>query len=324
MNLKYYKRIFGAYVTNKDKSNLCFWHTSLKANLTEDYTKLGKYYMDFSNKTGFSGPFDQKGVPMLDYKGDIGIQYNPNAIAQYALGNYDLLCDTGDSYYKQVFINQADWFIDNIRVVDGQVGLWEYKFDFEYYKGLKSPWRSALAQGQGISVLARAYQLTRKEKYMKVSVKAFNAFKHNLEHPGGVTYKDDEGNLWLEELIFTPPTHVLNGFIWALWGVYDYYLLSRDRYAFDIFNQGVKTLEENINRYDMKFWSTYHLLPTRIRMIVSPYYQRLHIVQLKIMYRLTGKMIFKEYADKWQRCYSNLFYRYIAFLWKVVFKILYY
>ena len=48
-----------------------------------------------------------------------------------------------------------------IFAVDGDIILWEYKFDFEYHEGLKAPWRSALAQGQGISVLLRAYSLTK-------------------------------------------------------------------------------------------------------------------------------------------------------------------
>ena len=45
---------------------------------------------------------------------------------------------------------------------------------------------------------------------------------------GGVTYTDREGYKWFEEAIVEPPTHVLNGFIWATWGVYDYFLHTGD------------------------------------------------------------------------------------------------
>ncbi len=35
-------------------------------------------------------PYDASGIPQLDYHGHIGLQYNPIAIAQFGLGNYNL------------------------------------------------------------------------------------------------------------------------------------------------------------------------------------------------------------------------------------------
>ena len=320
---RFLKRIISAYVFSRN-SNLSFWHTPLEVNIIEDYSQLGKYYMNFAEKAKFPGPFDSDGIPMLDYKGDIGLQYNPNAVAQYGLGHYDLFLDTQDPVHSEIFLKQADWFVKDLRVIDGDIGLWEYKFDFEYHEGLKAPWRSALAQGQGISVLLRAYSLTQDEKYLAVAAKAFKSFEHGIDEPGGVTYVDADGYTWLEELIFEPPTHVLNGFIWALWGVYDYYLLTKDEKALGLFRECVRTLECKIAEYDIGFWSVYHLLPTKLKMVVSPYYQRLHIVQLQAMGRLTGKKIFNKYADRWEHYYSKWHFRYLAFVWKVLFKLTHY
>ena len=33
---------------------------------------------------------DADGIPLLDYHGNIGLQYNPIAIAQWGLGNFNL------------------------------------------------------------------------------------------------------------------------------------------------------------------------------------------------------------------------------------------
>ena len=41
-----------------------------------------------------------------------------------------------------------------------------HHFDFEYRDTLKSPWYSGLAQGQGLSVLVRAYIETDNENDM--------------------------------------------------------------------------------------------------------------------------------------------------------------
>ena len=321
--LSYLRRILSAYVFSR-RSNLSFWHTALELNDTDDYASLGRYYMRFVDKTRFAGPFDADGVPMLDYKGAVGIQYNPNAVAQYALGHHDLLGDTGDPRYREIFLRQAEWFLSDLRMVDEDVGLWEYKFDFEYHDGLKAPWRSALAQGQGISVVVRAHQLTNDERYLECASKAFNAFRRTIDEPGGVTYVDPKGHVWFEELIFDPPTHVLNGFIWALFGVHDYFLATRDDEALRLFDEAVRTLERNLQRYDMGFWSTYHLYPTRPRMIASPYYQRLHVVQCEAMYRLTGKQVFRTYAERWGRQYSKWYCRYPAVCRKSLFKLLHY
>ena len=321
--LSYLNRIISAYLLSTN-SNLSFWHTDLAVNDIKDVSRLGRYYMNFTEKTTFQGPFDADGIPMLDYKGKVGIQYNPNAVAQYGLGFYDLFVDTGNPEYKSRFLKQADWFLRSIRFVEGDVGLWEYNFDFEYHTGLKAPWKSALAQGQGISVLVRAYALTQNNDYLHTASKAFNSFLHDISEPGGVTYIDGNGYTWFEELIFNPPTHVLNGFIWALWGVYDYYLVSKNPDSLRLFNEGVRTLEDHLPRYDIGFWTIYHLLPTRLKVIASTYYQRLHIIQLDVMFGLTGKKTFKEYAEIWRAYYSKWHYKCLAVSWKAFSKLLYY
>ena len=324
---EYRKRIFAAYLLNRKNSNLSFWHTPLSLNKIDDIDKIGPYYMNFEAKLEYEGFFDSNGVPVLDYKGTVGKQYNPNAIAQYGLGCYDRCLKTLNPKFKEKFLAQANWFVNNIRMVDNSVGLWEYKFDWEYLYPLKSPWRSALAQGQGISVLARAYVMTQNENYLKIAQNAFESFKRPTTMPGGVTVVDNDGYVWFEEVVVEPhpPTHILNGFIWALWGVSDYYLVSGDSDAQRLYNEGVRTLEKYIPEYDIGFWTVYHLANnTKLKPIASSYYQRLHTLQLQAMYRLTNKQVFLDYANKWEYYYSRKSYRSLAFLWKVAFKFLYY
>ena len=51
--------------------------------------------------------------------------------------------------------------------------------------------------------------------------RAFQSFQRPVSD-GGVLVEDDRGHVWIEEYLVDPPSHILNGFIWALWGVYDY------------------------------------------------------------------------------------------------------
>jgi len=324
MNINYYKRILTAYLINKKKGNLSFWHTKLKIGYRNNTSQLGGYYLDYTLKTKYPGPFDEKGVPMLNYFGDIGIQYNPDAIAQYALGYFEKYSENRDNAYKEIFLKQANWFVDNLRERDNGISVWEYNFDFEYFKKLKKPWYTSLGQGHGISVLVRAYLLTKKTIYLDTAKKAFLAFQYLTNVNGGVKYIDEHGCVWFEEAIINPPTHILNGFIWALWGIYDYWLTTKDGIAKNLFDEGVKTLKKNLHKYDKGFWSTYDLAKTELPGIASWYYHNLHIAQLKIMHKLTNEKVFLEYAEKWEKYQKNFFFKILALIYKVVFKVFYY
>jgi len=146
---------------------------------------LGKYYFDFTNTAkNWNGPFDKDGIPLRDYK-DFGIQYQPVGIAHYALGNWDLYLDTGDTQYRKIFLNMADWFCNNIIVKD-IFGVWNYNFDYPRYN-LTAPWPSAMSQGEGISVLVRAYQLTGNVRYLEYAKLTLSSFEVPIEK-GGVRY----------------------------------------------------------------------------------------------------------------------------------------
>ncbi len=279
--------------------------------------------MPFVEKADYQGTYDPDGIPQLDYHGRIGLQYNPIAIAQYGLGNYNLWRRTGDSDRRRKFFLVADWLCLHLESNSHGFLVWNHHFDWEYRDRLKSPWYSALAQGQGISVLVRAHNESEDGRYLEAARRAFTAFQHPISE-GGVAFVDNSGDLWFEEYIVSPPTHILNGFIWALWGVHDYALATSDNSAHELFSRGVRTLLHNLSRYDLGFWSLYEQSGTRLPMVASPFYHRLHIVQLRVMRRLTNELLFAEVADGWEAYTQNKFNRTRALLWKSAFKLLYY
>ena len=224
--LQYYRRIFSAYLV-PGRSQLTFWHETPQANPNATTDKLGEYYMGFEAKADYSGHYDSHGIPMLDYHGQIGLQYNPIAIAQWGLGNHDLFHRTGSDERKEKFLKASDWLCNHLEQNRCGVWIWNHHFDWEYRDTLKAPWYSGLAQGQGISLLVRAHRETAKPEYFHAAERAFTSFLMPTED-GGVTFTDEHGNLWFEEYIVSPPTHILNGFMWAAWGVYDYFLATGD------------------------------------------------------------------------------------------------
>jgi len=279
--------------------------------------------MTFEDKARYPGPFDDNGIPLLDYHGTIGKQYYSVAISQYALGNYNVHRKTGQEIYLDRFLKNAEWLLKNLIKTDHGTYLWPTFFEFEYFRTLKSPWFSGLAQGQGLSVLVRAFVETGSNEYRTAAEHVYESLTLPIES-GGVVYVDNDGSPWIEEYVIEPPTHILNGFIWALWGIYDYYLLTKEDSVLAWFEAYKDTICKNLSRYDSSFWSYYELSPQAIKSPASLFYHRLHIVQLRVMHTITGDREFREYAEKWTRYQERALYRHLAFLYKLGFKIVYY
>ena len=320
--IQYFRRIGAAYLL-PGQSQLTFWHETPELNPRLRTDCLGEYYMRFAAKADYAGHHDAKGIPMLDYHGKIGRQYNPIAVAQWGLGNYNLLRQTGHPSRREKVIRCADWLLTTLDQNSSGVWVWSHHFDWEYRDTLRAPWYSGLAQGQAISLLLRAHLETGNPNYLGASRDAFKAFERAVDD-GGVAFTDARGDWWIEEYIVRPPTHILNGFIWALWGVYDMYLVTGENAHHALYERGVRTLENNLLAYDTGYWSLYEQSGTLLKMLASPFYHRLHIVQLLVMHRLTHSGIFAQFAERWEGYSRSRIRRTRAILSKGVFKLLYY
>lgn len=321
-SLAYYQRIFGAYLL-PGNSQLTFWHEEPAANPKARGDDLGPYYMTFAQKADYAGRYDAYGIPMLDYRGRIRLQYNPIAIAQYGLGNYNRYVDDGSPQRRQKFLNASNWLVSNLEQNSHAVWVWNHHFNWEYRDTLKAPWYSGLAQGQGVSLLVRAHRDTGDSTYLYAARRAFQSLLRSTSE-GGVLYTDSRGDLWIEEYLVNPPTHILNGLIWALWGVHDYFLATAEADASDLFHKVVQTLVRNLEAYDAGFWSLYEQSGTRLKMLASPFYHRLHIVQLAVLHQLTGLNIFADYAERWKAYAASPVKRVVALGYKCAFKLCYY
>jgi hypothetical protein len=318
----YYRRIVSAYLLG-GKSHLTFWHETPQENPHARLGELGEYYMSFVEKANYGGTYDSAGIPLLDYRGKIGPQYNPIAIAQYGLGNYNLFRRTADTDRRAKFFLVADWLSQHLEKNSRGLSVWNHHFDWEYRDTLRAPWCSALAQGQGISVLVRAHKESKDTRYLEAAKLALASFVSPTSD-GGVAFTDDRGDLWFEEYIVSPPTHILNGFIWAAWGVLDYSLAIEDRSAQELFARAVQTLLRNLDRYDLGFWSLYEQSGTRLPMVASPFYHQLHVAQLRVMHKLTGEESFARVADRWENYSRSRGNRTRALFYKSAFKLCYY
>lgn len=245
-------------------------------------------------------PFDEDGIPVVDYhylkwsEIERGRYYNPTIIAQYALSVFEHYLDSdGDAESLGRFTALADWLVS-----ESQGGVWRYAFSIPS-KRLHKGWSSAMAQGQGISVLCRAFAVTGKAVYKAAAIDAAEVFFQSIQD-GGMAYIDDNGT-WLEEYPSDPPPHVLNGEIFALFGLYDLVRITGDLRAETLFSSVVTRLKATLPRYETVDWVRYQLDPSKP---ANNTYYPLHIAQLEALSAITGEETFSDYAKKWRSVYK--------------------
>lgn len=276
--------------------------------------QLKDYYFIFDEARVAGGPdqplinkYDENGIPVnktyIDVKGQEYV-YFPISIGQLALAVFQTYLKTRMEDDKQRFLKFAEWFADPQNYDEQEkCGIrWLTHVPLPQYQN-PGPWQSAFAQGRGISVLLRGYQLTGNEEWAKKAELALKSFLLPVSE-GGVSSYTEYGPFY-EEYTASVPTLVLNGMIFALCGVYDFVrVFPEHAEAVAIFDAGVLTLEKILPRYDLGYWSRYNLCRAGWYPDIDPAtigYQRLHVTQLEMLYRLTGKDIFRNYARIFDR-----------------------
>lgn len=246
--------------------------------------------------------FDENGIPIIPHyidssSGD-SMHYFPIAIGQMGLAYLHHYNDEHSEESLLKFLNIADWFVDN----QTNDGFWLANTNVDKFH-LKAPWKSAMAQSRGVSVLVRAYNLTKNEKYLNSADKAFiTLIDVNQE-----ISMDFHGRFYLEYPSIKPPK-VLNGFIFSMYGIYDYALARNNTEAFKIFNECCTTLKTICLLYDTGSWTSYDLNHLDFKEKIRPctvHYQFIHINQLKTIFIITQDPYFLDIANRWEYYYKN-------------------
>ncbi len=141
---------------------------------------------------------------------------------------------------------------------------------------------SAMSHGQAMSVLVRAHRLTGDEGYRHAAVSLLAPFRRAIGE-GGVVSRLPGGRKWYEEDVRTPPRHILNGMIFALWGLADLARYAGVAEAKELYVSGIESLRTTIHRYDRGWWSTYDAPDHDRPYLASMRYHDLHVAQLEAL-----------------------------------------
>lgn len=265
-------------------------------------TEVAGYYNDLTEKiTRFGLPDDSVPQSFVDTGEKI---YFSISIFQYGLAAYDLYLIYNDEKYLPKLRNVANWAVDN-QLPDGSWVTFAYLHESQPF--------SSMAQGEGISMLIRAHKVFGDDKYIVAAQKAKDFMLKPLNEGGTTSYKD--GGVYFYEVTTFPI--VLNGWIFSAWGLFDYACYFKDKEIEYVWNKTIETMIQMLPEFDNGYWSLYMCRSS----IASPFYHRLHIAQLKVLYDMTGEKKFLEYATKFENYQKSWINRKRAFVLKAIQKI---
>ncbi|WP_158701779.1 D-glucuronyl C5-epimerase family protein [Lentibacillus sp. Marseille-P4043] len=242
---------------NEKEETLKINVTNARVSEIKNYDHKGNYlHYDKNRVENWNVTFTPDGIPKTIYPH--GQYFNPSTIAQYGLQHYSLYLKNNDTVSKGKFLKVANWFVNN----QDYRGGWAYSFDHDFYPNrldkLKAPWYSAIGLGNAMSVLSRAYFLTKNTKYNSCALRAKTLFKTPSAN-NGVQAKFENRFLFYEECPTDPPSYILNGFMFALIGLYDLYKATNDKEIKWLYDEGIISLKRMLPLYDLGNRTAYDL-----------------------------------------------------------------
>src|SRR3954468_14318787 len=216
-----------------------------------DDTSVRGYYVDFRAKTTSPTAGDAAALPAIQ-------------LIQLALGWWERHI-AGEEAARERFLALCRE-VEQRSISQDASTLWPVNVPVPKY-GLSPGWFSALPQGQGASVFVRAQLATGEDRYAELALRAVEPF---LRPDGSALVSRTANGPLLEEAPSAPPSHVLNGWMSALWGVWDVQLALGEERAADAFRTGVDCLRATLPAYDTGWWSRYALYPHRLSDLAKP------------------------------------------------------
>jgi hypothetical protein len=177
-----------------------------------------------------------------------------------------------------------------------------------------------MAQGEAASLLVRLFRETADERYAGAAKRALKPLAIPTAEGGARALI--EGRPFFEEYPTDPPSFVLNGAIFALWGYYDVWKAVDDEAARAAFEEGVAVLASELDRWDTGYWSRYDLFPHPIVNVASPAYHALHITQLRALHGIAPSEHLADVAARFERYRGSPARRARALAQKVFFRLL--
>ncbi|MCD2444059.1 cell wall-binding repeat-containing protein [Agromyces sp. SYSU K20354] len=226
---------------------------------------------------------------------------HPVAYAQYGIAALARYQETGDPKWLTRAIRHADR-LTQIRVERAGAWWYPYNWPWTYYtRTMKAPWYSAMAQGQALSLFTRLAEETGQAKWVTAADKTWATFKQPYSARSPWSSLVIDRHLYFEEYAGNqPPLLVLNGQIFALFGLYDYWRYTGNAEVARYFDGGATAVVDRMMPLvRVPGGTSYYCVQAEY--CQSPLWQNaayhgIHSWQLDTLARITGDTRFTTWA----------------------------
>lgn len=250
---------------------------------------------------------DSEGIPM--YRKEQKLYNHPVRLAHNAINFITSYQLTDDRRY----LDEAEKYVQRLAKIaveqDGAMIFFPYDFDVYLHniptEHMKPRWYSGMAQGQALSAFVRLYQITHDPNLLTLADKTYLSLTQlkSSDLPIWVSMLDEQGYFWIEEYPMDEPTHVLNGFIFAIFGLYDYYQITKKEEVKELLQASITTVYDHIDRYRVPDGASRYGLKHPHQ---SKHYHHVHMDQLETLYHMTGESYFREVRQQFHHDWYGL------------------
>lgn len=239
-----------------------------------------------------------KDLPNIStYEGDL----HPTLTARKLLSLIENYRASNDKKYINKARMVAESFVN--KSISHRGGIF-FPYEFTFQNGVytfEKPWYSGMAQGIALSAYTRGYIETGSEWYRERADEIFKSlvtFPSDRNSKPWVVAIDEKGYYWIEEYPKPILIHTLNGFNFAIWGLYEYWLSSSSPLAKRALDASITTVKNHLQEYRRPNKTSRYWLGAQHSNPIG--YHNIHIRQLNTLYDLTGDHYFQYMAQKFE------------------------
>lgn len=283
-------------------------HLKIEKISIKDLPNDQRYYtdeepMDMEDQDLITDTYTAGGLSYI-YKGHEDI-YNPVTSSRAILE----LIDSYNKTKNPVYLGKAELYTQeflNSATAHRNALFATYRFDYTIggtTNTLKKPWYSGMAQGRALSFLSQLYTITGKQAYKIAADKFFRGLELTRQPNDQiwVSMINKDGYFWIEEYPLDKPELVLNGFLYATFGLYDYYETFKTPESKAYLQAALTTAKHEIPKYRRPGKVSRYGLK---RGSYNPTYHRTVIKQMRYIYSFTDDEFFKTTADTFEQDYK--------------------
>ena len=257
-----------------------YWHLRLRplpVNLIQK-----EYFHDMYKKGFYDGEL-KNNIPIYYLNGIYPVYFHITTL-NYGLGLLSRL-NRGEKTRSEILMI-VNWLLLN-QLADGS---WRYNFPLESNHELADNKPSGMTQGLALSFLIRVASLN----IVTVDQPFNDAIKKAFLFLNSPQLCSIYNGIPMIEEFYNPGDGILNGYIFAIYGIYDYCCYINDM---TYFNQQILDLKQLLSFFSLGgYWTKYSISG----IISSKFYHQLHIDMMTSLYNLTNDKIFLSYKKRWQ------------------------